>query len=219
MILTEWRINLKKVKKIVFLVCIFTLILAFSGCGKSEKKAKKAETLATNFFEESDKGFVVVYEEEFDKEYYDKDELESMIDAEITEFNNDYAKDKAKGIVKDSFKVSDKTATLKIRFYSWEDYVTYASEYISSNRNARLFIGTYKDAVAAGFNFAGKYVSKDGSTPYDVSTTSEDTMVVFTNEGFVMELSGDVIAYNENVTVKSGKVKTSNRRENYIIFK
>lgn len=210
---------MKKVKKILLVVCILTLILAFSGCGKSEKKAKKDDSLITNFFEESDKGFVVVYEEEFNEEYYDKAELEAMIDAEITEFNNDYAKDKAKGIVKDSLKVTDKTATLKIRFYSWEDYVTYASEYISSDRNARLFIGTYKDAVAAGYKFPGKYVSKDGTTSYDISTTSEDTKVVFSNEGFVMELSGDVIAYNENVTIKNGKVKTSSRRENYILFK
>ena len=200
------------------MVFLLVFVFAFSGCGKTSKKPVKEEVLKTNFFEESENGFVVVYEEKFEEKYYDKTELEEMIDSEITEFNSNYAKDTAKGIVKDSFSVSDKTVILKLRFYSWEDYVTYSSEYISSNRNARLFIGTYKDAVAAGYNFAGKYVAADGSTAYDISATDDEAMVIFTNEGFVMDLSGTVTAFNENVSVKDGKIKTSNRRENYIIY-
>lgn len=210
---------MKNKTRLAVFTLLLVLVLAFSGCGKSKKSSEGEKKITPNFYVYNTEEFTVVYEEKFDEKYYDEAELETMIDEELNEFNTKYVAEGNKGIEKASFNVANKKAILKLAFYSWNDYVTYASEYISSDRNAKLFIGSYNEAVAAGYNFAGKFTTSDGKESYDVTTANDDVMVIYTNQGFKMDIDGDIVAINENVSVKDGLTVTSERRENYIIYK
>lgn len=210
---------MKNKTRLAVFTLLLVLVLAFSGCGKSKKNSEGKKPVAPNFYVQDNGEFTVVYEETFDEKYYDKTELEAMIDEEIKEFNAAYVTDGSKGIEKASFEVEDKKAILKLKFFSWNDYVTYSSEYISSDRNAKLFIGSYNDALTAEYKFQGKFTTPDGKESYDVTTSADDVIIIYTNQGFNMDIEGNIVAINENVTVKDGLAVTSERRQNYIIYK
>lgn len=208
---------MKNRTRLMFSMLLFTLVLTFAGCGKSGKSSDKNK-VTPNFYVYDTNEFSVAYEEKFDKDYYDKAELEAIIDEELKEFNSNYVSEENKGIEKDSIVMSDKNIVLKLNFHSWENYVTYASEYVNSERNAKLYMGTYEEAIAAGYNFAGKFTSKDGKESYDLSEASSDLKVIYTNQGFNMKIDGEIVAINENVSLVDGVIVTSEKRENYIIY-
>lgn len=216
-------INMKNKTKLAVLLLLLVLVLVFSGCGKSKKDSEGKKKIAANFYLQSADDFTVVYEEDFEENYYDKSELEKMIDEEIAEFNTNYAvagsDGEKKGIEKSSFEVADKKAVLKLRFHSWNDYITYSNEYISGTRNAKLFIGSYNDALAAGYTFPGKFTSPDKKESFDLESVTDDMIVIYTNEGFNMDIEGEIIAINNDVTIKDGLVSTFSARQNCIVYK
>lgn len=211
---------MKKLKGVLLLVMLVITMICLSACGKEKKEERKKEAdvgLVIN----SDNSFVVTYSEDFKEDYYDKSELEEMVDKEIADFNSTMAVDPTKGISKESLEVSKKTATLKIKFSNYQDYIKYSAEYVSSNRNARIFIGTYSEAVAAGYKLTGKFMKTDDSGELQVSEieTMTDSLVFYSNEGFNIKVDGEVVAIGSNTTYNDGIVKTSDRRENYFIYK
>lgn len=209
---------MKKQGCVILLLTIACVVLV-TGCGK--KKDKKTTTteekITATFTVAQDNSFEVVYEEDFKEDYYNKDELDSMVDRELQEFNNNYGT----GVIKSGLEIKDGRAKLILKFPDYASYVSYASEYVSSSRNARLFIGSYDEAVAAGYNFAGTYTGKDGKTEFsfDDILGSPGIYVLFTNEGFQISVDGEILGISSGVTVKDGIAVTSDKRENYVIYK
>ncbi len=211
---------MKKKKGIVLGCMITAMAICLCGCSLSKKssaKAKDSEIVTVG----EDNSVVVTYTDDFDEEYYDKDELEKLVDSEIKEFNETYALDKTKGITKESLNVKSKKATLKLKFSCYQDYETYCKNYVSSTRNTKLFIGTYEEAVAAGYNFSGKCTKTEDSSEMTVEDIQNEkgVGVFYTNEGTTIKFPGEIISIGQNVTVKDGLAKTTDKRENYIIYK
>lgn len=217
---------MKKSRRIIAVLLCLAMALSMMACSKSKKKKNKGpvdDSKLTNFVLNDDGSFTVLYEEVFDEEYYDKKELEKLIDSEITEFNQTLAADANNGIAKESFKVEGGNAKLTIKFQSVADYMSYETNFVSSKRNAVLFIGTYGDAVAAGYTMAGKFLASNGTDTFDKSTlqTEPNTYVLYTNQGFNIEVPGEILAisYRTEIDKKAKQVRTPDKRENYIIFK
>lgn len=217
---------MKKSGRIIALLLCIAMALTVAGCSKSKKKKNQApvdDSKLTNFTLNDDGSFTVLYEEEFNESYYDKKELETLIDSEISEFNSTLAADKNKGMSKESFKIEGGNAKLVLKFNSVADYMSYESNYVSSNRNAVLFIGKYKDAVAAGYTMAGKFLAANGKDTFDKNTlvADDNTYVLYTNQGYNIEVPGEILAISHRSTIntKTSQVRTPDLRENYIIFK
>lgn len=211
---------MRKQKGIGLLLLLVIMLVVMAGCGKAKKTQAESKTNPT-FTIDGNNCFTVAYEEEFKEDYYDKKELESLIDSELAEFNETYAVDKSNGVVRESFSVKDGKAVLKLRFSSAQDYMNYSSNYVNSTRNARLFIGTYDEAVNAGYSFGGTFHAADGSEGFDAANVKDEekVFVLFTNEKYRIGVSGEIIGMNSNVSLEDKLAVTSDKQENYIIYK
>lgn len=216
------------------------LIFVLAGiCGCTSKKSAGKSGDEATIVIAKDNSVVVTYTEEFKEEYYDKDELEAQIDKEIKEFNEKYAADKSNGMSKESLKLKNKKITLKLKFAGYKDYETYSANYVSSTRNAKLFTGTYEEAVAAGYDLTDKVtlientntkkdnksdeeavntVSNSGYMTLEELKSMENICVFYSNEGMEVELPGKVIAAGKNVVVGKNGITTSDRKVNYVIY-
>ena len=215
------EVKMKKIKGIILLIMSAILTVALCSCGGKTKKTKEETKPEVGFSINSDGTFSVTYSEDFSEDYYSETELEELVDKEISEFNSSLAVDSENGISMESLKVKKKQATLKLKFLNYEDYNSYCAEYVSSTRNANLFIGSYSQAVEKGYNLATVFTkTADGQVMEntDIEET-EGIKVVYTNEGFNIKVDGEVIAVGTNVTYNDGVVQTSDKRENYFIYK
>lgn len=205
-----------------FILVMTFLVLAVCICGCSKSKKSSAGTKKEGTFKVcSDNSFIATYSENFGEDYYNKDELGEMVDRELAEFNENDAVSKDKGVTKESLEVKNKVVTLKLKFQTYKDYITYASYYVNSERNARLFLGTYEEAAAEGYSLNTKFTTVQDNTELSLEDVKADSSlyVMYTNEGLSISFDGTVVAIGDNVSVEDGIVKTSDRRENYIIYK
>ena len=222
--------HLQWIKRIAMVFFMLTLVVTMAGCSKKAKGAKSTEKVQKtdvkkepDFILDADGSFTVIYEEDFVEDYYNKVELEAMVDSELKEFNENYAKDAAKGISKAMFTVEKGIAKLGLHFTEDEDYISYETNYVSSTRNARLYVGTYGELAQAGYHLPQRLTQTDGVTQVteDSFSAQDGVYVIFTNQRFTMSVPGEVIAINSSAKVDagSGAVYTSDKRENYIVFK
>lgn len=211
---------MRKLKGMLLILLLVVMLVVMAGCGKSKKTSNKSETNSTLVIDENN-CLIVVYEEDFKEDYYDKKELEKFIDSELAEFNETYAADKSNGVVKESFSVKDSKAVLKLKFSSYQDYMNYSADYVDSTRNARLFIGTYDEAVNAGYSFEETFQSADGKEGFNVLDVKDDekVFILFTNEKYKIEVNGEILGMNGNVKIENKLAVTSDKQENFIIYK
>lgn len=217
---------MKKIKSWMVIAALIVVVLVVfiaadaMGCTKGKKKSVIEKNLETTFEVNKDGSVVVTYCDSFEEDYYNEDELRGYVNDEINKFNAEKAVDSSNGISLESLKVKDKVATLKLKFANCDDYVLYSADYVNKGRNARLFVGTYDEAVSRGYKFAAgfKKYSNLSDITLEEAVSGENTFVLFTNEGFNMKIDGEVIAIGDNVEKTKGVIRTSDKKENYIIF-
>jgi hypothetical protein len=211
---------MRKYKGVVLVMALVLVTVSICGCSKS-KKASAEPKSDTTFQVYSDNSFIVTYSEDFSEDYYSKDELSEMVDKEIAEFNENDAVSKDNGISKDFLEVKDKKAVLKIKFNNYKDYNAYSSGYVDSSRNAKLFLGTYEEAIGEGYSCNTKFIKTDDSTELSIEDIKADSelYIMYTNEGMRIAIEGTIVAAGANVTVEDNIAKTSDKKENYIVYK
>lgn len=215
------EVKMKKIKGIVLLIISAVLIVSLCSCGGKSKKTKKEDKSEAGFSINKDGTFLVTYSEDFSEDYYSEKELKQFVDEEIGEFNSTLAVEKNNGISVESLNVKKNKATLTLKFVNYEDYKSYSAEYVSSTRNADLFIGSYSEGVEKGYRFATVFKDTADGQVVNVEDigSAEDMKVVYMNEGFDVKVEGEVVAVGTNVTYENGIIKTFDKRENYFIFK
>ena len=194
-------------RKRISLCLLMCSILLFSGCKGAlpeddtisvDKKGRVTSTIV----------------EEFDKEFYDAEELEGEIDEELAKYNQNFAADH---IRKEAFKVEDGTASLQLVFDEWKYYSDYTG--------LTLFAGTVSEAEEEGYDLQlyGEYMDADGSLT-DVETVSagEDVHVLILEEAVKVQVPGKILAVSpsDNVTVTdSREASVQEAGLSYIIYK
>ena len=114
------------------LICMLSVLI---GCGGS---VPKESTIAVD-----KKGKITdTIVEEFDKDFYDSEELQGEIESELAEYNKNYATDH---ITMKKFEVKDGTATLQLVFDG--------SEYYEDYTETTLFNGTVAEAQAGSVHY------------------------------------------------------------------
>ena len=192
-------------------ITIMTLLFCV-GCSKEDTNKASAGVLM------NPKGSVQVkYEENLDKDYYDGNELESFVDAEVKEFNDIYGEGKLK---KESFKVKDKLATLWYEFADSNAYVTYMNDFVKAE-NVEFGMYTYEEANKNGIKFDGKFnkVGETGTITKDKFEETDKLMVLYTNMEMCVYIPGEIVYTSEDVTVNKDTANTIEEKANYILYK
>ena len=194
-------------KKSVCLGLLIGLLSIMAGCGSSvpgentiavDKKGKITDTIV----------------EDFDKDYYDSEELQSEIEEELAKYNQNYASDP---ITLKKFAVKDGQATLQLLFTE--------SKYYEEYTESTFFTGTVEEAQAEGYELTGNMLDTDGGkTALDsLGDTEKMKIVILENDETVsIEVPGKIVAVsdagNVSITGKSQASVTAGGLS-YIIYK
>lgn len=183
------------------LICMLSVL---AGCGGSvpaestialDKKGKITDTIV----------------EEFDKDFYDSEELQSEIESELAEYNKNFAADH---VTLKKFEVKDGTATLQLVFDG--------SEYYEDYMEMTLFTGTVAEARAEGYELTGELLGADGAQTSLDSLDEAQVLVLETDETVQVQTPGTILAVSAggNVSVTGKKqAAVADGGLSYIIYK
>ena len=177
-------------KKSVCFCLLACMAAALAGCGGSapgestlsvDKKGRITDTIV----------------EEFDKDFYDSEELEGEIQEDLAEYNKNFASDH---ITMKKFEVKDGTAVLQLVFDG--------SEYYSDYTGITLFSGTVSEAQASGYELSGELTDAEGGvTDLGSLEHAEEAkvLVLETEEATQVEVPGKIQAVSSGIQVTGKK--------------
>lgn len=160
-----------------FISISLVLIVAaglLTGCGKSLEADRDTVYIQK-------KGNVVSAAiADFDKDYYDEEELKNYIEERVSDYQEEHGKNT---VNIDEFSVEDGVARLFIKYGSTEEYQNF--------NDVTLFSGTIPQALAEGYSFEEDFTEiKDGEAAGSVKKDA------------VADLDAKVIILSEKVDVK-----------------
>ena len=162
--------------KKLFSISLACLIMAglLLGCGKSLEADRDTVYVQK-------KGTVVSAAiADFDKDYYDEEELKNYIDERVADYQEEHGKNT---VSIDEFSVEDGVAKLFIKYSGCEDYQNF--------NDVTLFSGTIPQALAEGYSFEEDFTEiEDGEAAGSVKKDA------------VADLDAKVIILSEKVDVK-----------------
>lgn len=195
----ESGMNFKK-SVVICLIAVLTIFL-FCACEKDRNESSISV--------HKDGSVEQLIVESFDKEYYDIDELESMIEDEIKEFSGESK------IELEKIKEKDDLVIVKMKFDSFETY--------NSFNNANNFFGTVKDALESDLLENVNFIDAKTGKKVKASkvTKNESLKVVAFKEDVACEVNEDVQYYSENLKLKKKKTceaKNAPKEYGYLIY-
>ena len=129
----------------ISLVCMVMTGL-FSACGKS------LEADRDTVYVQKRGALIRAATAEFDKDYYDEEELKSFVEERVEEYQQEEGKDSVKI---DKFSVEEGVAKLYMKYDDYEVYQDF--------NEVKLFAGTVPQALAAGYDFDAEFTKvEDG---------------------------------------------------------
>ena len=171
------------------LTCVLLLApFILGGCGKSID-VTKSDTTA--IYIGKDGNVISTIVEDFSASYYDLDEMKTMIEEEVSEYNSSKGQDLI------TFQDAVKEDTFVRVTMTYKNTASYAEF-----NNITLFCGSYEDMKAKGYSLPSTLVNSSGDK-IDVSSILEDQIVVVMDEkiGFYCY---DKIAYAPKESVWNG---------------
>ena len=192
---------MRKAEKLLLLAATAVLLagcsMKFSAEEDSVYVNKKGEVL----------GAIV---ESFDKDYYDKDELQDMLEQEVVEFNAENGKD---SVEVDSFKVSGGSVKIIMNYSNWADYAHF--------NDVQFFAGKVSDIQGKNYGTNVSFVSIDGSETAALDDIDGDYYVILLEEKLVVQTPGKIVYVSDNVTVEGEKLARVNEDASglaYVIY-
>lgn len=207
---------MKSVKRLSGLLLAIVLAFSLTGCGNKFEPTEDSVRINKS----GEVNGVII--EAFDKDYYDSEELKSVIDESISSYNTSAGSEK---VSLKKFQVENEVAEVFIDYKSVEDYEEF--------NEVTFFVGSVVDAVTAGFAFDKEfYEVKDGeilsdhTLPVADITSNPDFKILILEEDIEVVVPGNICYVSSNVELR-GK-KTAKVLENlsedsillsYIIYK
>lgn len=202
----------------LLLVCMLGALF-LTGCSKETVYVP----VTTNTIEVTENGEIIGYlVEPFDKEYYDINELATMVETEIAEYNADN-----QNLVQEAGRVpivvgkvmmaedGSKKAVVALKFYNaavYEDYM-----------GRKLFYGTVEEAAAAGYELDKKLSKVKGGDLLtgDLLQKNEDKKILILEGAVSVRLTQSVQFLSANAKLDGyGYVDcTADEELKYIIIK
>ncbi|EOS24052.1 hypothetical protein C806_02492 [Lachnospiraceae bacterium 3-1] len=181
---------MKKIFSIV-LACLMFAGLS-TGCGKSLDADRDTVYVQK-------KGTVVSAAiADFDKDYYDEEELKTYIDERVEDYQGEYGKD---SVSIDEFSVEEGVAKLMIKYKSCEEYQNF--------NEVTLFSGTVPQALAEGYDFDTEFTEiKDGKAAGTIGKdeiTDTDAKVIILSEKVDVKVDGTIQYVSSQYTTMKAK--------------
>lgn len=180
--------------------------LILMGCQKSGEVEK-------NSIEVSKKGWIkATVHESFDKEYYDKEELEETVESAIETYNGEAGENRIK---LDSLKIKKKVAHATITYTADDDYVAF--------NQVGIYNGTTKELDTTVYDAHQELEDNDGNKILLQNLlVSEDTYyLVVLQENCTLETSGKILYASSNVTLegkRTADVTVSHKSYAYVVY-
>lgn len=205
---------------VIWTVACLSLCAMFVGCGKNEEVNVP---ITTNTVEVTEDGRLIAYiVEDFDKDYYDINELKSMVDEEIAAYNTENAglvtqQGSAPVIVEKVAMAEDgsKKAVVALNFQNAALYSDYMGK--------EAFLGTVSDAAEKGYVLDGmlKSVKNDELLIGEQLKKSQDKTILIIKDSVMVRTYNDVQYLSKNASLtKEGFVNAQTQGElKYIIIK
>lgn len=176
-------------RKLIMLFCGLVLCMSFFGCGN---KSDKESILKI----EKNGQITGILVEDFDKSYYDVDELEEMIRLEISEYNINAGEEKVSLV---SIEMADDKVKVKMQYDNYADYAAF--------NEISFYTGTVEDAVNRGINLNHVMLEAGGD-----NTISPEQIREFSGYHLVMwqgnmpvEVPEKILYHTEELTLLSSK--------------
>lgn len=133
--------------------------------------------------------------EEFAESYYSDTELEEMVNETVEEYNSSGEKIKV-----DKLEIKNGIAKLIMEYDSANDYAEF--------NGVDFFYGTISDAMDAGYDFAGTFVSSedDSTLSTDALKALDNYKVVIFEEDMDVEVNSNILYSNDYANVTDKKI-------------
>lgn len=138
-----------------------------------------------------------VIRENFDKDYYDKKEMDAEISAAVKSYNDTAGGKKVKA---GRLGVKNDVAVLRVTYATARDYADF--------NNVGFYLGDILGAVQAGHAFKGKFAEiskgtvKEGSSVWGSQImTGKNYKTLVIEEAMLAEVPGEIVYVSENMKV------------------
>lgn len=197
--------------KKITLVLLGTLILVvMTGCGKN-KVSITAEDVTTNTIViKEDNTVQSSIVEDFDKEYYSQEELETFIKEEVTDYNEKNGEDQIK---MHSIHVADKKASVVFNYNDIDDYS------IFNGISAKLLTTSQalqEDSILTLSEFVE--VKSGDTVSRETALNKEDATVLIIQEPLEIKIDGTILYYSNAEKVDKNVLQASGENITVVVF-
>jgi hypothetical protein len=206
-------------KKITAFVMMIVLALGLTACGTTVGDIT-LESEQSAIYIQKDGSISYAVSEKFDQDYYEKDELEDKINAEVEEYNSGSKASVSDAISVNQFKVKKSVATMVLDFATTYDFLTYVTDY-NRIETDKFYIGDIKDNTDC--KIKGTFVSpdkKETKKAKEIKAMS-DARILIVNEQYKVQIDGTVHYVSENCTIDEDGIITTADTDNgtsYIVY-
>ncbi len=197
-------------KKLVLGTIILLCILGVAGCSGKTKSINIKDVTTNTMLAKSNGEIQVASIENFDKTYYNLNELQDFVNQQISDYNKKAGADKIK--VK-NMKIIDKKAVLLLTYSGMDQYVAF------NKVTASYFNGGIKDNP---LKLPTTLVNaKDESLASTQEVIQDETLkVIVLNEPYHIIVDGKVKFYSENASlIDSNEVQGAAEGMTIVVFK
>lgn len=206
-------------KKIMILVMSIVLTIGLTACGSTVGDIDLEAGQSAIYIQEDG---VVSYAvaETFDKDYYEEDDLEGKIEAEVAAYNDSDEASVNDAIKLDEFDVSGDMATMVLEFATNYDFLEYVMDYNKVDKS-KFYNGTISGN--SNCKIKGDFVSPDGKETIkgkEVSKMSEADILIV-DEAYKVQIKGKVLYTSTNCTIdEDGIISTAKADDgmSYIVY-
>lgn len=204
-------------------ICVLVILAAAIGLflggkllvGKLLESNSSTEVLSEDTIVVKSKGQILgSIVEAFDENTYSANELESMLDSEVSDYNSIAGSEEAVKVK--SFNINDNVAQIDIAYES-------AADYRSFNGTA-LYVGTVDEIAGKGVLFDKELIDAAGGANIPAGSTAKivDMKAVAISESAVVKVPGKLLYYSSNVEpIDKKSVRVSQNEEGmaFILYK
>ena len=174
-------------KQLKPMIVALSMAVLLTGCTKLTMMTRDRSTVYIQ-----DNGKVAgIFFEEFDKSYYDKDELEEYIDNEVSDQNAVLGKNSVKV---NYFSVKNELAKVGFVFSDLESYNTFNACNIEAGTMDELEPKLEQEKISAFYTTDGKRIKKK-------NMELENTKAIMVDESIQVKVDGEILYVTKNVTM------------------
>lgn len=197
-------------KKVILVLLGILFLVVMTGCGKN-KVTITAEDVTTNTIViKEDNTVQSSIVEDFDKEYYSQEELETFIQEEVTDYNEKNGEDQIK---MHSIHVADKKASVVFNYNDIDDYSVF------NGISAKLLTTSQALQEDSILSIAEFVEVKSGDTvSRETALNKEDATVLVIQEPLEIKIEGTILYYSNAQKEDKGVLQASGENITVVVF-